>query len=142
MRWLVLTALWIGQAASAHAQPVVDADHRITIVDPAPVAVGERGAISVTIAAEAGYSISREGPLSITVTAPPGIDPHKKRYARADAADARADDPRFDLRYQVQAAGEHRLDVRLRFWVCATRSCRPVDAQRTVVVAATLAPSP
>lgn len=142
MRWLVLTALLIAQAASAEAQRGVAADHRITIADPAPVAVGGRGAMSVTIAAEPGYTISREGPLSITVAAPPGVTPTKQRYARADAADARAESPRFDLRYQAQAAGEHPLEVRLRFWVCATRSCRPVDVQRTVVVVATAAPSP
>lgn len=146
MRWSVLTALMVMGAVSARAQPAATQppDHRITIAEPAPIAVGERGAVSVTIAAEPGYTISREGPLTITMTAPEGVTVSKARYVRADAADARAENPRFDLRYQLEAAGEHTLRLRLRFWVCADRSCRPVDVRRTAVIrtAPTPAPSP
>jgi hypothetical protein len=138
--------VWVaGTSPRAFAQAAPPADHRVTIAVPAPVAVGQGGAISVTVAAEPGYTISRDGPLRIAVTAPTGLVMAKRRYARADAADARADDPRFDLRFKVEAVGEHTVAMTLRFWVCAARSCRPVSLERTVLVrgiAAQPAPTP
>jgi hypothetical protein len=136
----------LARGHAAEAQPSEPADYRVTVVEATPTLVGERGAVSLTIAAEPGHAISREGPLRITVTLPTGASTTKRRYVRADAADARADNPRFDLRYRIDAAGEYTMNVQLSFWVCATRSCRPVSVQRSATVrgvdAATVAPSP
>ena len=66
-----------------------------------------------------------------------GVALAKKRYARKDAADPAADAPRFDLKLHATAAGDHALEVDVRFWLCGAKVCRPVRAHRTITVHAT-----
>jgi len=66
----------------------------------------------------------------------------RTRFDRRNAADPAADAPRFDLKI-VAKPGDHELSIDARFWVCGTRTCRPVRARRTVAVhAAEPAPAP
>jgi hypothetical protein len=59
------------------------------------------------------------------------------RLARADAVDPEADAPRFAVPVKADAAGDYAIKVRARFWVCTSRTCKPVDVRRTVAVAVT-----
>ncbi len=92
--------------------------------------------VSLTIAARSGYSISQDGPLVVKLTIAPedGVKLPKRQYTREDAADARAANPRFDLRYRTAKVGEYRLTVGVRFWVCTRRTCRPVRETREVAI--------
>jgi len=105
---------------------------------------GEEGAVSLTIAPAAGYTIDRDGPVRVRVTVEPdkGLELHQTRYRRADAADARADAPRFDLRWRAASAGNYELRIDARFWVCRRYTCRAAVEQRTVPVRITDPPPP
>lgn len=100
------------------------------------VEVGAEAAVSLTIVPAAEHSISQSGPLLIELAITPaeGLRLHKRRYRRADAADERADAPRFDLRVRGAAAGSYRIELELAFWVCRRWSCWPVTETRQVAV--------
>ena len=95
---------------------------------------GDEGAVSLTIAPAAGLRIDRRGPLRINLSVAPaeGLELVRTRYRRKHAADARADAPRFDLRYRARAAGTYRVSLELRFWVCRKHTCWPTREQRDV----------
>jgi hypothetical protein len=96
---------------------------------------GEAGAISLTIAPDEGRTISRDGPVRVGVAVNgAGLVLPRRRYQRADAADSRADAPRFDLRFKAVAAGEYLVEVDVRFWLCGKWTCRPVRDRREVAV--------
>jgi len=95
---------------------------------------GDEGALSLTIAPVAGLRIDRRGPLRIDLTVAPseGLELVRSRYRRKHAADARADAPRFDLRYRAQTPGAYRVSLELRFWVCRKHTCWQAREQREV----------
>jgi len=100
------------------------------------VAAGERASVSLTVAATDGRTISQEGPLRVTLRAVPegALELPRRRYHRADAADAKAAAPRFDLVLVGARAGTHTLEIELAFWLCHRRTCRPIRVHRTVRV--------
>ena len=104
---------------------------------------GDKGAVSLTIAAKTGHRISRDGPITVDVEVVPakGLVLRKHHYRRRDAADARAADPRFDLAFRAEAVGDYKLTIDVQFWVCARRTCRPVK-ERVMATAKVVAPPP
>jgi hypothetical protein len=127
-----------GRAASA---PDDGAAYELRAAD-ATVALGAQTAISFTIAPVAGRTVSHDGPVRVDLATDEGLIATRKRYARRDAADPAADAPRFDLKVKGIAAGDHTLDVDVHFWLCGARTCRPVRAQKTLIVHVAAPPSP
>ncbi len=135
---LPLPALIPAVLLLAASEARADDRWRITIPDAVDAEIDAAAAVSLSIAPREGYTISRDGPLLIDLAATPAdaVTLPRRRLQRRDAADAQADAPRFDLRFKARREGDHRLDVSLRFWVCARRTCRPVRAQRAVTIRA------
>jgi hypothetical protein len=138
VRWAVAIALAAALPGAAAARP------GFAIVLPDQVTVAERaeGKVSLTIAPEPGRTVSRKGPLRVTLAAEPqgGLELPRRRYRRSDAADALAESPRFDLAVRGRRAGQVRLVVAVRFWLCGRWTCWPVAAERRVPVEVTPAP--
>jgi hypothetical protein len=130
--------------ALAPPLPAAAAQPGFTIVLPESVSVAEKAAtkVSLTIAPDPGRSVSRKGPLRVLLAAEPqdGLELPRRRYRRADAADALAESPRFDLAVRGRRAGRHTLKVTVRFWLCGRSTCWPVAAERSVPVEVTPAP--
>lgn len=140
----VLVALAsVGLAADGVAQEA-PAEYAIELGDRAAVAAGASGSLSLTIRPLRGRRISQDGPLRINVAvAPePGLRFARRAFRRRHAADPRADAPRFELGFAAESAGEFRVDVDIRFWLCARRTCWPVRERRRVVVEVTAPPTP
>jgi hypothetical protein len=99
------------------------------------VAVGSSGTLPISIVVDRGRTISKDGGIVLDV-APEGgsISVKKRRLTRADAVDPDADAPRFAVPVRAEATGDFALRVRIRFWVCGQKVCKPVDAKRSVVV--------
>ena len=139
-RALLLAAIPLSAAlaAPAAAQP------GFTLVLPDAATVAERAdaKVSLTIAPDPGRTVSRKGPLRVRLSAQPedGLELPRRRYRRADAADALAESPRFDLAVRGRRAGRHTLKVAVRFWLCGRSTCWPVAAERSVPVEVTPAP--
>ncbi len=98
--------------------------------------VGSAGTLPISIAVDRGQSISKDGGLILDL-APDGVAVKKKRLSRADAVDPDADEPRFAVPLRAEAAGDFTVKLHLRFWLCGQKVCKPIDARRTIAVAAT-----
>jgi hypothetical protein len=117
--------------------------YEVKVTDRVEVEIGAEAAPSLTIAPAPDHSISRQGPLLITLEVTPaeGLTLRKHRYRRGDAADERAEAPRFDLRLRAATAGDYRVAIELDFWVCRRWSCRPISETRLITVSV-VAPAP
>jgi hypothetical protein len=130
--WLVIVVIGATAPAAALASPAFE----LRLPERSAVKIGARAEISLTIAARPGHTISRDGPLAIDVSIEPaaGLDLARRRYRRDDAVDAEADAPRFEIAVAGKTAGQYRLRIKARFWVCRKRTCWPVRATGEVPV--------
>jgi hypothetical protein len=142
---VTLLAIAIAIVAVAVAdQPAwqLDAPARVSLEPGVP------GAIDVQVIANRGRTISRDGPLRIDVVAPAGLEVKpRRRLTLTDAADPAAASPKFAIRINAEKAGTYPVEVAVRFWLCAKKTCKPVRKSTTidVVVGATnvdAAPAP
>jgi hypothetical protein len=134
MRRAAALGLMIAAAAgvAADAQPAAGYDVRIP--DKLELVAGAPGTLGVAIAIDRGQQISRDAALILDLAPDPGVAIKKRRLGRGDAVDPEAESPRFAIPVRVDATGQTNVAVRVRFWLCAARACRPVDVRRTVPV--------
>ena len=99
------------------------------------IAEGASGTLPIAIAVDRGLSISKDAAVIIDVAPEGGVSVKRRRLGRTDAVDPDADQPRFAVPVHGDAAGDFALKLHIRFWVCAKKTCKPVDAWRSVAVA-------
>lgn len=133
--WLCsgLVALGVAPAAAQRSPGGPGWELRI----PAQVAVeaGATAPLPIAIAVDRGLTVSKDAAVIIDLAPEDGASVKKKRLGRGDAVDPEADAPRFAVALRGDAPGEHALGLHVRFWLCGTRSCRPVDVRRTATIA-------
>jgi hypothetical protein len=98
------------------------------------VATGATGTLPIDISVDRGQTISKDAGLVLDLLPDGGVSVMRRRLSRADAVDPDADAPRFAIPLRGEAAGDFPLKLHVRFWVCGTKVCKPVDARRTVTV--------
>lgn len=130
MKRLVVLALVIGTGAEAQRQP----GWEIRVGDKVVLAPGASGAIPVSIVVDRGLSVSRDAQVILDLAPEPGLTFRKRRLGRTDAVDPEADAPRFAVPVRGDAEGEHTVKLRIRFWLCGGKSCKPIDVRRTALV--------
>ncbi len=106
----------------------------LRVAEVVTIELGGAGAVSVALVPAPGYRVSAEAPARLAVEAGDGLGLPRRRYLRKDAADPAADAPRFDVRVRGKVAGDHRLVLDVRLWLCGPRMCHPVRLARTVTV--------
>jgi hypothetical protein len=129
--------LLLALAAPAYAQ---QPGSEVRVPEKLEVAVGASAALPIAIAVDRGLTVSKDGPVIVDVTADAGVTIKKRRLLRADAVDPEADAPRFEVTVRGETAGEVVVKLRVRFWLCGGKSCRPVDLRRQTTVAVTAPP--
>lgn len=137
-RALLAVALVLVTRAEAQRQPgwEVRVDERVEL------APGASGTIALAIAVDRGLSVSRDAAVIVDLEAGPGVTFRRTRLGRSDAVDPGADAPRFAIAVRGDQPGEHPIKLRVRFWVCGGKSCRPIDVKRTATVAVVAPPPP
>lgn len=137
---MAVTALLVASVV-AHAQKPAPA-WDVRVPEKLEIAQGAVGELSITVAVDRGLVVSKDASVIVDLGAPPGVTIRKQRLQRPDAVDPEADAPRFAANVRADAIGEHDVTVRLRFWVCGGKACRPVDVKRTskVIVAPPASP--
>ena len=95
------------------------------------------GTLPINIVVDRGMSLSKDASIVIDLAPEPGVTGTRRRLGRTDAVDPEADAPRFAVPLRADNPGDFAMRVRLRFWLCGQKVCRPVDAKRTVTVAVT-----
>lgn len=138
MRALALAALLLASGAEAQRQP----GWEVRVGDKIELVAGTSGTIPVSIAVDRGLTVSRDAQVIVDLTPEPGLTFRKRRLGRTDAVDPEADAPRFAVAVRGDAEGEHTVKLRVRFWLCGGKACRPIDVRRTATVTVTAAPPP
>lgn len=135
---LVAAGVVTGQKAQA------DPEYRIILGNAPKIEVGARGAQTLTITPLRGRRISGDGPLSIAVVVDPptGLTLPRPRLRLRDAVDPKAEAPRFEIQLAGEKAGTYQLEIDIRFWICAKRTCRPVRERRRVTAEVVAPPPP
>jgi hypothetical protein len=124
-------ALLVGTPAEAQREPGWD----LRVAERVELAAGSTAPLTIALAVDRGLTVSKDAAVIIDVAPDPGVVVKKRRLGRGDAVDPEADAPRFALALRGDTPGEHRLRLHVRFWLCGTRSCRPVDVRRVTTVA-------
>ncbi|HMG24617.1 MAG TPA: hypothetical protein VK607_24945 [Kofleriaceae bacterium] len=127
--WLALAML---VCAPAHAQR--DAGWDLRVSERVDVAAGASAPLTIAIAVDRGLAVSKDAAVIIDLAPDPGVTVKKRRLGRGDAVDPEADAPRFSVAVRGDAAGDHAVRLRIRFWLCGARSCRPIDVRRSATV--------
>jgi hypothetical protein len=112
------------------------AEHELKTSAPASVRPGERAQASLAVVPGKGLTIHAGAPLRVSLAVDPdgALVVPRRRLRRRDAADPRAEAPRFDLPFTAARAGTHHLVVEVRFWLCGRRTCWPVRDKATISV--------
>lgn len=116
----------------AHAQRDPGWDVRVS--EHVDVAVGATAPLSIAVAVDRGLTVSRDAAVIVDLAPDAGITVKKRRLGRGDAVDPEADAPRFAVPVRGDAPGDHAVRLHIRFWVCGTRSCRPIDVRRAATI--------
>jgi hypothetical protein len=95
---------------------------------PAPVAVGQRGSVSLTLLPRAGNRLLDDGPVLVRASGD-GLAVERALYRREDAVDPRAEAPRFELAFRAVHPGRAELHARCTLWICRAQRCRPVESE-------------
>jgi hypothetical protein len=127
-------AAMLAMAATADAE-VGHAAWEVRVPELVELAPGVQGALPIAIAVDRGRTVSKYAAVIVDLAPPDGVTVRRRRLGRGDAVDPEADAPRFAVPVRADAAGDHVVRVRVRFWLCATRTCRPIDERRTVTLA-------
>lgn len=138
---LAAVVLVIGAVIAYAQRPAPGWD--VHVPDKLEIAQGAVGELSISMSVDRGLVVSKDASVIVDLGAPPGVTIKKKRLQRPDAVDPEADAPRFAANVRADTIGEHAVSVRVRFWVCGGKACRPVDVRKTTkVVIAAPAPAP
>jgi hypothetical protein len=113
----------------------------LEIPDRVELVAGMGGTLPITLSVERGQSISKDAGIILDLAPDSAIAIKRKRLGRADAVDPGADSPRFAIGLRSDNAGDFTIRVRIRFWLCGTKVCRPIEARRNVTVPV-VAPAP
>jgi hypothetical protein len=112
----------------------------LRVPDRVELVAGAPGTLPIAIAIDRGLAISKDAGVILDLAPEGGLAVKRHRLGRGDAVDPDADSPRFAVPLHVEAAGEYRLKLHVQLWLCGQKSCRPVEARRTIAVAATPGP--
>lgn len=132
---------WLAVLLCAPAQAQRDPGWDVRIAERVDVALGASAPLTVAIAVDRGLTVSRDAAVILDVAPDAGVGVKKRRLGRGDAVDPEADAPRFAVAVRGDAAGDHTVRLHLRFWLCRSRVCRPIDVTREVRVAVAETPS-
>ena len=125
-------------APAVHAEPGWD----LKVPERVEVVAGAAATLPIAVSVDRGLAISKDAGLVLDLAPEGAVEVKRRRLGRGDAVDPEADSPRFAVALHADAAGDYRVRVHLRLWLCGQKSCRPVDARRTVAVAVTAASPP
>jgi hypothetical protein len=134
----VALALGVLLFARADAQNV---GWELRIPERLELTTGASGTLPITITVDRGRTVSKDAGITLDLAPDGAVSIKKRRLGRGDAVDPDADAPRFAVPVRADVAGDFAIKVHLRFWLCGSKVCRPIEARRSVTIAVS-APTP
>jgi hypothetical protein len=92
------------------------------------VRVGHSATVSLSLVPRPGHRLLDGGPVLVRPSGD-GVAPAQPLYRLDDAADPRADVPRFEIAFRGVRAGAATLRAECAFYICRDQRCRPVTAE-------------
>lgn len=132
-RFTLVLALVLPVGAPAEAERAPGWDVRVA--ERVEVTAGQAAPLAIALAVDHGLTVSKDAAVIIDLAPDAGLTVKKKRLGRGDAVDPEADAPRFAVNVRGDAPGEHVVRLHVRFWLCGTRSCWPIDVRRAATIA-------
>jgi hypothetical protein len=129
----------IGLLGCRPAEAQRDLGWEVRVSERVDIAAGATAPLTIAIAVDRGLTVSRDAAVILDLAPDAGITVKKHRLGRGDAVDPDADAPRFAVPVRADAPGEHTVRLHLRFWLCRTRTCRPIDVRRSATIAVSAA---
>jgi hypothetical protein len=116
----------------------------LRIPERVELVAGASGTLPIELAVDRRMHVSRNAAVIIDLAPDSALAIKRRRIGRGDAVDPDADAPRFAIAVRSDSAGDYTMRVRVRFWLCGQKVCRPVEARRNVAfsVAAPASTSP
>jgi hypothetical protein len=134
-------ASFLAVLAGARASRAEDKLYEIKKTEPR-VAVGAKGAASITIATKNGWHVNAEAPITLALTPPAGITVPKPKLARADLAASTQESARFDVAFEAAEPGSKVITAETRFVLCQATACKPVKETLALNIEVTPAAAP
>lgn len=133
-------ALAVVVLLGARADAQRDAGWELRVPERVELVTGASGTLPISITLDRGRTISKDAGITIDLAPEGGVQIKKRRLGRTDAVDPEADAPRFAVPVRAEAAGDFVVKLHVRFWLCGSKVCRPIEARRSVTVAVTAPP--
>jgi hypothetical protein len=121
---VALSAMCGASARAADGESALDPG--IELVTRATPGAKGRVTVSLTLLPRAGHRLHPDAPIVLRPRAR-GARVERAIYTRADAADPRAEAPRFELVLTVEDPATAAVDVACAFTLCRGDRCRPVE---------------
>lgn len=112
---------------------------RVEVPERVELVAGAGGTLPIAIVVDHGMTVSRDAGVIVDLAGDSAIAIKRRRLGRTDAVDPAADAPRFAVPLRSETAGDYGVRVRLRFWVCGQKVCKPIEARRNIAVAVSAA---
>jgi hypothetical protein len=122
-------------SATAHAAP----SWEVRVPERVEIAPGAVATLPIAIAVDRGLTVSKDAPIIIDLAPDAGATIKRRRLGRGEAVDPGADAPRFTVPVKAEGLGDHAIGIRVRFWLCAAKTCRPIDVKKVAQVTVTAA---
>jgi hypothetical protein len=116
------------------ATPAVADRWKLEIPERIELTAQAGGALPIAVQLEPGLRVSKDAGIIVDLAPDAAIGVKRRRLGRTDAVDPDADAPRYSIALRADTPGDFTIRVRLRFWVCGSKVCRPADARRNVAV--------
>lgn len=133
MKQLVVIAALASMGLGADAQG--EAGWELKLPERVELVAGASSPLAISITVDRGLTISKDAGIVLDLAPEGGVSVKRRRLGRGDAVDPDAEEPRFAVSLHAEATGDFTLKVHARFWLCRDKTCRPIDARRTVAIA-------
>ncbi|HYD41059.1 MAG TPA: hypothetical protein VEB43_09515 [Anaeromyxobacter sp.] len=139
MRAVILSiSLILAIPAGAVADPEANAakSYRVdTQGTTLAVPAGGSGTLVLSIVPLDGTKVHPQAPLKIALTGTPGLKLTRDTLGRKDAADPKAEGPRFEVPFTAVAAGAQEARAKVEFYLCADDWCARQTRDVAVAIA-------
>lgn len=124
------------------AAPAYAERWELRIPERIELVAGAPGTLSIALAVDRGQAVSKDAGITLDLAPDSAIQIKRRRLGRTDAVDPDADAPRFAVALRAETPGDYAIRVRLRFWLCGGKVCKPIEAKRNIAVSVTAPPAP
>jgi hypothetical protein len=95
-----------------------------SVAEPSPIATGKPCAYQLSIAPKAPWVLKTETPLKVKLSASSGLTLAKSTLTWDDVVDAKSVAKAVKTGCQAKAAGQHKVDADLTFFLCTEEICQ------------------